>query len=69
MKILMLITILMSVLLSCTTKELYNAAQSNRKSKCDEEIGILRDKCIEGLNKKSYEDYEQERQEIIKPKH
>jgi len=51
---------------SCTNKELYNATQINRQSKCNEEVGVLRDKCLESLNKKSYEDYERERKEVIK---
>jgi hypothetical protein len=69
MRTLMLITVLASVLLSCTTKELYNSAQSHRKSKCNEEIGVMRENCIKDVNKKSYEDYEKARKEIIKPKH
>ncbi len=68
MKILMLITILASVLLGCTTKEIYNSAHSHRMAKCNEEIGVMRDNCIKDINKKSYEDYEQARKDIMKPK-
>jgi len=68
MRVLIFIAILASMLSSCTSKELYNATQINRQSKCNEEVGVLRDKCIESLNKKSYGDYERERKEIIKSK-
>ena len=69
MRVLILIAILAGILSSCTSKEIYNATQINRQSKCNEEVGVLRDKCLESLNKKSYEDYERERKDIIKPKH
>ncbi|NQZ80110.1 MAG: hypothetical protein HRT52_03745 [Colwellia sp.] len=69
MKTIIFAIILSSLLTACTSKEIYNATQINRQSKCNEEVGVLRDKCLESLNKKSYEDYERERKDIIKPKH
>ena len=51
----------------CSSKELYNATQMQSQHHCDQKVGVERDECLQQLNKKSYEEYEKERQEIIKP--
>ena len=65
-KLLFIFTTLL-LLGACSNKELYNATQIQSKHDCNREVGVERDKCLQQLNKKSYEEYERERQEIIKP--
>lgn len=49
----------------CTTKELYNSTQIQNKASCNKEVGSERERCLQQINEKSYEDYEKERQVII----
>lgn len=53
---------------ACTSKELYNAGKANRESHCKAYVGPEREQCLQEVNQKSYEVYEQERQQVINGK-
>jgi len=55
-----------SLLSGCTTKEIYNATQVKNEAHCNEKVGVEREDCIKELYDKPYEEYEKERQAIIK---
>lgn len=54
------------LLLGCTNKELYQVTQDQARINCNNKVGVEREDCLKALNEKSYDDYEQERQAIIK---
>ena len=57
---------LISALLGCTNKEFYNSTQpKNNEAECRKLHPTEYEKCI-SLGSKSYEEYEKERQEIMK---
>jgi hypothetical protein len=63
------IAILFMVGLSaCTSKELYNHTKAQVKAHCNLKVGVEKEQCLEQINTKSYEEYEAERQEVIKGK-
>jgi len=55
------------ILSGCTNKALYNAIQQNRLHACKEELPQNQQAC-EAAYEKSYEDYERERQKVLKDK-
>jgi len=57
---------LLVALSACTSQELYNHTQMQVKINCHNKVGIEREQCLEQINTKSYDDYEAERQKVIK---
>lgn len=55
-----------SALTACSAKELYHVGKSNQVSYCNKSAGHEREQCLKKVNQKSYEIYEQERQQVIK---
>lgn len=65
-KVLLYCIIFSSTLSACSSKELYNGGKINKESHCNIYVGHEREQCLKELNQKSYEIYEQERQQVIK---
>jgi len=61
-------TLFMVGLSACTSKELYNSTKQQVKIHCDTKVGVEKEQCLDKMNTKSYEEYEAERQEIIRDK-
>jgi len=59
---------LIVVLSACTSQELYDQTKLQVKTHCNTKVGVEREQCLEKMNTKFYEEYEAERQEIIKEK-
>lgn len=59
---------LLVVLSACTSQQLYDQTKLQVKTHCNTKVGVEREQCLETANTKSYEEYEAERQEIIKEK-
>lgn len=59
--------IAMSTLLcACSNRQIYDAAQNNRRQECDKlPDSAQRDACLEQYSQ-SYDDYQREREEILK---
>jgi len=53
---------LLFVLQACTTKSWYSGMQMSAESQCRQKPGEEAQRCLAGLKKQSYEDYEKERQ-------
>ena len=56
------------LLSACTTKELYEHTQLQVKTHCNQKVGVEKEQCLENINEKTYDEYEKERQEIMKNK-
>lgn len=61
-------TALIVLISGCTNKELYNATKNNRESFCRTLPPQDAEECKQSLNKKSYEEYERQRKQIISSK-
>jgi hypothetical protein len=59
---------LVGLLSACTSQQLYNQTKLQVKTHCNTKVGIEKEQCLEKANTKSYKEYEEERQEIIKAK-
>lgn len=51
---------------ACTAKQLYNSAKGSQEAKCREHVGSELEQCLQEIYNKSYEDYEKERQQVLK---
>ncbi|GAA6204996.1 MULTISPECIES: hypothetical protein [Thalassotalea] len=54
------------LLSGCSAKELYNAGKKQQETHCNQYVGHERAQCLQDINHKSYEVYQQERQQVIK---
>lgn len=68
MKIKYFLITLVIVLTGCSSKELYEASKINREANCNKYVGQEREQCLREINRKSYEEYERERQEVLSGK-
>ncbi len=60
--------LILVIISACSAKQLYNAGKINREHHCREYVGPEREQCLKELNNKSYEDYQRERQQVLKDK-
>jgi hypothetical protein len=51
----------MAVLTSCTTQAWYEGAKQGAENNCRSQPPSESERCLENLNKKTYEEYEKER--------
>jgi len=63
-KVLLSLFVSAPLLCSCSSKDLYNAAQENRLQQCQTLYGAQREEC-EAQYQKDYETYERERKEVM----
>ena len=56
---------LLSALSACTNRQIYNAIQQNRLNECEKMVDAQREQCV-AQYQKNYDDYEREREEILK---
>jgi hypothetical protein len=54
-----------TLLSACSNRALYETAQNNRRNACLKELPAQAQKCLETVSK-SYEEYERERQALLK---
>lgn len=54
------------LLSGCSAKALYNAGIKQQETHCNQYVGSEREQCLQSINQKSYEVYQQERQQVIK---
>lgn len=59
------ICIIGTLLVGCTNQEVYEAVQQNRQHECQKLPEPAAEKCME-QHSESYEDYEREREELLK---
>jgi hypothetical protein len=57
----LLLGIFMSTLAGCTTQAWYEGVKQGAENNCRNQPPSEIDRCLENLNKKSYEEYEKER--------
>ena len=55
------ITLFISTIAGCTTQSWYEGAKRGAENNCRNQPPGESERCLENLNKKSYEDYEKER--------
>lgn len=52
------------ILSACSSQQLYNAAQDNRKNHCQQLPPIDQENCYKDLNEKSYPQYIEEKKQV-----
>jgi hypothetical protein len=60
--------VLMIALSACTSQQLYNHTQLQVNNHCNQKVGVEKEQCLDKVNDKTYEEYEKERQEVMKKK-
>ena len=55
---------IIATLTSCTTQAWYESAKQAAENNCRKQPATESERCLENLNKKSYEQYEKERSEL-----
>lgn len=53
------------LLSGCSAKALYNAGIKQQETHCNQYVGSEKEQCLQSINQKSYEVYQQERQQVI----
>lgn len=65
-KSLLLAVIGLYLLSGCSAKELYNVGIKQQETHCNQYVGSEKEQCLRDINQKSYDVYQQERQQVIK---
>lgn len=61
-----LVGALLLTLVGCTNKQLYQVGQSYQKSECEHDaLTDVQFKACQGIEAKRYEDYDQEREDVL----
>jgi len=55
------LTLFITTIAGCTTQSWYEGAKQGAENNCRNQPPVESERCLENLNKKSYEEYEKER--------